>query len=260
MKIIAKTEEIELKNRLWYYKTYNLLINTRLNRGIDKTKLNYYTEKHHILPKCMGGKDEDNNYVLLTVKEHIIAHMLLVRIYPENLKLIRSISAMLMKNKGRKDNMSISLRTITNIRESYSEYSNEFNKIQLGKIISDDHRHKLSVSHKGLKLSNSTKDKLKLTRYTCTVEGPDGTIYASIRECSAKTGIKETTLKDWIKNFPDKGYKIIQTNRENKSTKVIGPDGTIYKSIKECSRKLNRSDKTIKNWIEKHPELGYKYY
>ena len=54
--------------------------------------------------------------------------------------------------------------------------------------------------------------------------------------------------------------KIIETNRQSKSIKVIGPDGTIYSSIKDCAKKLNRNDKTIKSWIERHPELGYKYY
>lgn len=57
--------------------------------------------------------------------------------------------------------------------------------------------------------------------------------------------------------------KDIETNRQSKSIKVIGPDGTIYSiysSIKDCAKKLNRNDKTIKSWIERHPELGYKYY
>lgn len=38
-----------------------------------------YTEKHHIIPKCMGGPDTSNNLVRLTAKEHFIAHRLLVK-------------------------------------------------------------------------------------------------------------------------------------------------------------------------------------
>ena len=67
-------EEINYHNRLWYKKTYEALIDKGLNRVL---KDNIYTEKHHILPKCMGGKDEENNYVIFTAREHIIAHMLL---------------------------------------------------------------------------------------------------------------------------------------------------------------------------------------
>jgi len=38
-----------------------------------------YTEKHHIIPKCMGGADTSDNLVKLTAKEHYIAHLLLTR-------------------------------------------------------------------------------------------------------------------------------------------------------------------------------------
>ena len=82
-------------NKIWYEKTYNSLVETRKSRGLDKTKLDYYTEKHHIIPKCMGGKDEDDNYVLLTFREHIIAHKLLTRIYPDIPGLYLSVSLML---------------------------------------------------------------------------------------------------------------------------------------------------------------------
>lgn len=48
-------EEIEYHNRLWYYKTYNALIEKALNTKYPK---DVYTERHHILPKCMGGSNE----------------------------------------------------------------------------------------------------------------------------------------------------------------------------------------------------------
>jgi len=31
-------------------------------------------ECHHVLPKCMGGKNEESNYAYLTHKEHVLAH------------------------------------------------------------------------------------------------------------------------------------------------------------------------------------------
>lgn len=59
-----------------YTNYYTSLIASALNRVLDKS---VYTEKHHIIPKCMGGKDDLSNLVKLTAKEHFIAHMLLVR-------------------------------------------------------------------------------------------------------------------------------------------------------------------------------------
>lgn len=61
-----------------YKKHYDLLIETRRNRVIIDG--NYY-EKHHIIPKSMGGGDDPNNLIKLTAREHFIAHWLLWRIY-----------------------------------------------------------------------------------------------------------------------------------------------------------------------------------
>jgi NUMOD3 motif len=49
---------------------------------IDKAKKRYvtsYVEKHHIIPKSLGGSDSKDNLVRLTPKEHFICHMLLIR-------------------------------------------------------------------------------------------------------------------------------------------------------------------------------------
>ena len=36
-----------------------------------------YYERHHVIPKCMGGDNSKNNLVLLTGREHFLAHWLL---------------------------------------------------------------------------------------------------------------------------------------------------------------------------------------
>ena len=38
-------------------------------------------EKHHILPKSMGGTDEEENIIALTYREHFIAHWMLWKIH-----------------------------------------------------------------------------------------------------------------------------------------------------------------------------------
>lgn len=50
--------------------------------------LESYSEKHHVIPRCLGGDDSPENIVRLTAKEHYLIHRLLVRIHPENYKLI----------------------------------------------------------------------------------------------------------------------------------------------------------------------------
>lgn len=40
-----------------------------------------YGEKHHVIPRSQGGGNEATNLVLLTAREHFLAHWLLYRIY-----------------------------------------------------------------------------------------------------------------------------------------------------------------------------------
>lgn len=52
---------------------YDVYINDRKRQKRDE---NTYLEKHHILPRHENGPDKPSNLVLLTIKEHVIAHWL----------------------------------------------------------------------------------------------------------------------------------------------------------------------------------------
>lgn len=59
------------------YKTiYNNLIEIAKTKTRKKSNDAYY-ENHHIVPRSLGGSDDSTNMVLLTAKEHYIAHHLL---------------------------------------------------------------------------------------------------------------------------------------------------------------------------------------
>ena len=42
---------------------------------------NGYSEKHHVLPRCLGGTDDAANLIDLTPEDHYFAHILLARIH-----------------------------------------------------------------------------------------------------------------------------------------------------------------------------------
>lgn len=46
-----------------------------------------YCERHHIMPKCIGGTNDEENLVDLYAREHFIAHRLLAEENPDNRKL-----------------------------------------------------------------------------------------------------------------------------------------------------------------------------
>lgn len=80
-----------------YIKHYDKLISRSKNRAHTG-----YLEKHHIIPVCMGGSNSPDNYAYLTPEEHYIAHLLLVKIYPKNYKLIH---AAILMTTGPKDSI-----------------------------------------------------------------------------------------------------------------------------------------------------------
>ena len=78
-----------------YKKHYDKLI----EKARSRTKPEGYTERHHIIPKCLGGIDDQTNIAVLTAREHFVAHLLLVKIYPENPSMGYSVSIMSGKHK-----------------------------------------------------------------------------------------------------------------------------------------------------------------
>lgn len=58
-----------------YRKIYDDLINKAKSREVPEG----YSERHHIVPRSLGGSDASENLVNLTAREHFIAHALLVK-------------------------------------------------------------------------------------------------------------------------------------------------------------------------------------
>lgn len=81
-----------------YKKIYSELVEKCRLRGLDKRSVGYYTEIHHIIPRCMGGTNENSNLVMFSAREHFIAHLLLWKAYPENRSL--KFAAMMMSNRA----------------------------------------------------------------------------------------------------------------------------------------------------------------
>lgn len=65
-----------------YIKHYNNLCNTRKEYNRYKGDGNYY-ENHHIIPRWLKGSNENSNLVLLTAREHYLAHYFLFKHYKD---------------------------------------------------------------------------------------------------------------------------------------------------------------------------------
>lgn len=54
------------------------------NRQENPLPAGEYGEKHHIIPKSLGGSDDKINIVKLTSREHFVGHLLLFKMQPVN--------------------------------------------------------------------------------------------------------------------------------------------------------------------------------
>ena len=78
-----------------YQAHYERLISRARSRTLEG-----YRERHHIIPRCMGGTNAPSNIVELTAEEHYLAHQLLVKIHPQVRGLAIVMVMMSKQSKG----------------------------------------------------------------------------------------------------------------------------------------------------------------
>jgi hypothetical protein len=147
-----------------YEKHYNLLITRAQNR-----KLTGYSELHHIIPKCLGGKDAVTNLVALTAPEHFLAHQLLVKIYPGNRDLILAVHMMTVSTAkfsgARSKNKRFGwIRELTAKAQEGTIFTEErkakIRKAKVGSTLSEDHKQNISKGLIGTTKSEETRLKI----------------------------------------------------------------------------------------------------
>ncbi len=166
-----------------YKKWYQNIIDRASNRVLEG-----YVERHHIIPRCLGGPDTADNIVSLTAREHFICHWLLTKIYTGDArhKMINAMYIMRAAGPNQKRYESkITGRVYNTLREEYSKYISNLNKgrvqpleenikqkaAQTGRKrapFSDEWRAKMSEAKQGknnnrygVKLEESTLQKMR---------------------------------------------------------------------------------------------------
>ena len=161
-----------------YEKHYNTLIERSKGRILEG-----YTERHHIIPKCMGGSNDIANIAVLTPEEHFVAHQLLVKIYPKQFKLAFALSMMCVAStKHQRNNKrygwirkhkanahskaprkirkkETKARTIT--YKMTEEHKAKIKASSQGKTLTKEHKLKIGLSQLGNPKSEEHKAKIK---------------------------------------------------------------------------------------------------
>ena len=113
-------------------------------RLIDRARgrvLENYRERHHVIPRCMGGGNEPENIVELTAEEHYVAHQLLVKMHA-NVKGL-AIAAIRMARQCTGNKAYGWLRRRHSVIQSVISRGNQY---MLGKRHSPEARAKMSAS------------------------------------------------------------------------------------------------------------------
>lgn len=141
-----------------YSKWYNSIITKALLR-IDNDG---YTEKHHILPRSLGGSDDPTNLVILTAKEHFVCHLLLPK-FTEGLdrhKMIYAANFMCKMSREYQTRYKPSARIYEMLRK---QFASTHSKSLRGKTYedlygdrADEMRTKVSAHRIGKKQSDET--------------------------------------------------------------------------------------------------------
>jgi hypothetical protein len=155
----------------WYYNI--------IHQAQTRTLTGYF-ERHHIIPKSLGGNNSTTNLVNLTAREHFICHWLLVKMTTgiNKQKMANACNIMLHgTGKGQDrytltskiyENLKVNLSTIRKGRKN-PKVSNSLS----GRTLTTQHKLNVSAGRKGQQLSEESLNKI---RKLYVVTFPNGTI------------------------------------------------------------------------------------
>jgi len=119
-----------------YTKWYNSIVSSVKARD-------GYTEKHHIIPKCLGGTNDKSNLVKLTAREHFICHLLLVKMTDDKGLRAKLAYASMQQSRGSKNKgFKINSKVYEMVRRELSE-------AMTGSSKTDEQKIKQSLTMKG---------------------------------------------------------------------------------------------------------------
>jgi len=103
---------------------YQTIYKSLINRAISQDRYKSIgMERHHILPRSLGGNNETTNLVYLTAREHFLAHKLLVKIYQNDPVAYKKMTYALWQMSMQKDGRYTGLVTSMAYERARAEFS-----------------------------------------------------------------------------------------------------------------------------------------
>lgn len=223
-----------------YKKHYDSLVESRFilkNQRYQERKVGIYYEGHHIVPKAKGGEGNSSrglnhpNIVLLTAREHFLAHWLLWRIHRDRQSAL-AFHKMMSNNKNQ--NRIVSSKGYEEARLAFSE-TNKGNQYGKGKtkIITEEQKKKHSEIMKG--------------RYL----GENNPYFGKTHSDESKKIISEKAKA-----------RPLETRNGYKGLRIVIKDGIVageFKESKDVAKFIGCSHSTVKHVLAGHQKSAKGY-
>lgn len=259
------------------------ILQKRGRHGIEEDQ---YKEEHHIIPKSLGGTNDEDNLIDLLGREHFIAHQLLAKENPHNKKL--QYAWWMMAHCKRKDGerYECTPEEYEEARIAFKENISGKNSPMYGKHLSEEAKKKESESKKGKcggekhpmygkhhtlesrkKMSQSKKGQPSPSRIKVEC---DGQIFESIEACAKFYDIEVGTMEAWLRganrmrqDFIDKKLHYynddttvyeVQVGKakhrgEHPNSRKVFCDGQIFDSLESCAEFYGKKSHTMGSWL-----------
>jgi hypothetical protein len=144
-----------------YTKWYHAIVqNANLRTLSDDT----YIEKHHVIPRSLGGVDSKENLVRLTAREHFVCHLLLTKMVagPAQYQMLSAVTRFRQSRKYQK-------RILTSWE--YQKIRECAISARIGQRHTNEARQKIKDRHHDVSGANNPRAK------HIQAVAPDGTVY-----------------------------------------------------------------------------------
>lgn len=218
-------------NESKYTNCYNRIISTPDQEG----------ERHHIVPRSLGGSDDPSNIVTLSLRKHYIAHLLLTKMVSDTKSSHKMLHALKMMSKTRKINS-----------RAYEIMKNKFRELKFVTIYNPDTEEckylydgedmPLGFQYGGAPKSEEWKEKIRGRK-----QSPEH-ISKRIANSAHNKGKKKyqhkvTGEKSLFLKQPDENWILMKKERRSISEARKGQKPYYNKQLNEC--KLFREGDTI---------------
>lgn len=128
-----------------------------------------YVEKHHIIPKSLGGSNKKDNIILLTARQHYVAHWLLWKAYKGSMTTAFNYMSGISRYGKRLNSRTAEKLKLEEIHKQKqrvftAEHREKLRQAKLGKKLTEEHKANVGRAQLGRKLSEETKRKISKTK------------------------------------------------------------------------------------------------